>query len=61
MRRVLSFCCALAPLLAGLILAYSQLVGSVFAGGIMLAAGFIIALGAYWLWADFLKPGRQPE
>jgi hypothetical protein len=39
----------------GLYLFLIEFSGTYFVGRVAAAAGFMIALGGYWLWGDFLK------
>jgi len=57
MRKVLSFTVATAICAGGLWLLMVQAFGQPpFWRKLLLAAGFMIAIGGYWLWVDFLAP-----
>ena len=57
MRRLISFVLAIALLGGGLYLLFLQLfVAGIIMGHFMEAGGFIAAIGAGWLWDDFIEP-----
>jgi hypothetical protein len=57
MRKLLSFAVATAICIGGLWLFIEQAFWSnIVYGKWLLAAGFMIAVGGYWLWVDFLAP-----
>jgi hypothetical protein len=66
MRQALSFACAAALLAGGLFLLVMEFVYAArWFGALVMGAGFMIAVGGYWLWIDFLarpaRAGRQPR
>jgi hypothetical protein len=61
-RRTINFLFALALTVAGFGgLIYLVLFADGWRGFMPIGAGFIGFLGAYWLWADFIKPDERPE
>jgi hypothetical protein len=56
-RRVVSFACTAALLFGGLYIIFIEVVyGRYIVGRLVAAAGFMIVLGGFWLFEDFIKP-----
>ncbi|MBH5368259.1 hypothetical protein [Bradyrhizobium glycinis] len=55
-RRTISLMFALAPIVVGLVaLIYLLFFALAWKGWMLMAAGFVTALGCMWLWEDFPK------
>jgi hypothetical protein len=57
LRKLLSFVVASAIFGCGVWLAIAQFLWSdIIFGKLLIGAGFLMALGGYWLWADHIGP-----
>lgn len=62
MRRMISLLCALALTVGGLAWLISQLFADRIYFKLIAAAGLMIGLGGYWLWADYIDATpNKPE
>jgi hypothetical protein len=62
MRRTVSFVIAISILVGGLCLAYIELFeAQVVRFGVVMAAGFMIALGGGWFWDEVTDPVKSSK
>jgi hypothetical protein len=60
-RRTINLVCALGFTGAGLYLLSLPILDGHVSRGLLVWGGVAVALGAYWLWADFINADPRPE